>query len=899
MKRILLLFFVCSFFTVFSQGEQLPVNQYQQEFTSAYNQYPDVPKGVLEGVSHTMTRFQHIQNPIEGCAGLPKTYGVMGLTLDGKNYFRNNLNYIAQVSGITANDIVNNPQQNILAFAAAYHHQLTLLSPFQNQSKNIAFVLANLSELPSDALIQDFALNSHLYAVLSFMNDTEMQQTYNFPNYNLNLEAVFGEQNLKVLQSTNVTIANEHIEGDNGSAYKTSTINNKSADYPPALSALTPCNFSSRSGTAISAVTIHTIQGSYAGAISWASNCTAPANVSYHYVLRSSDGQVTQVVLEVNKAWHVGSENPYTIGLEHEGFVNDSTWYTAAMYQSSANLVRDITQSGYGISPLRTAYFPWARTTNYNASSIPGSCVTIKGHQHYPNQSHTDPGANWDWKYYDNLINNTTSITTITNASGVITDNGGSTGNYTGERDLVLIQPTAASSITLTTVQFNLESTWDYLYVYDGATTLSPLIGVYTGTSIPATITSSGGSLLLELRSDCFTAAVGYEFNYTSVSPDLIKPTTAISASPVPNATANFVSNFIDTDNVGGSGVMHQFYQVADFNTTEWRANNNNGFFNDDFDATIHPDWIDSSGIWSIVGTKLNQNDEVNSNTNIYAALDQNNNNKFLYHYKATISGSGITKRAGFHYMVDDATQTNRGNSYFVWFRQDDGKLQFYEVVNNTFTLEKDVVYPFNANQEYDYKIVYDKITGITEVYVDDVFIDSWQDSSPRTLGSFVSFRSGDCIYDVDDLRVYHNRTVSETILVGVASTNDIRYENNPNTSGRINSLVIDTAHNISIMATEMVDVDFLITSINEVEKGALGVYPNPFTNNINLSLINDDVVTITLFDATGKLILNEKITPKNKQVNLSLINYKLNQGLYLLKVKSDKLTKTIRLIKH
>ncbi|MEW6470636.1 MAG: peptidoglycan recognition family protein, partial [Bacteroidota bacterium] len=157
------------------------------------------------------------------------------------------------------------------------------------------------------------------------------------------------------------------------------------------------CNYSSRSQS-ISAVTVHTTQGSYAGTISWFKNCSA--GVSAHYVLRSSDGQVTQMVLESKKAWHVGSENGYTIGLEHEGYISQSSWYTTAMYQSSANLVKDICNSGYGINP----------TTCWNGASCNGTCLLsstyrIKGHQHYPNQSHTDPGQYWNWGTYYNLIN--------------------------------------------------------------------------------------------------------------------------------------------------------------------------------------------------------------------------------------------------------------------------------------------------------------------------------------------------------------------------------------------------------------------------------------------------------------------------------------------------------------
>ncbi len=880
MRIFLLSVFLITLLPSFSQSTSLPKNTYQQEFNSAYQQYPDVPKGILEAVAYTMTHFKHLQNQPESCAGLPKTYGVMGLTLDGKSYFKNNLNYVAQVSGISVNDIIINPEQNILAFAAAYHHELQLLSPFQYQEQNIVHILSKLSELPVQTVQQDFAMNSHLYSVLSFMNNPVMQQQYGFPDYNFDLELVFGKENLKILQSSKVVMTDYNIEGDEGKVYKKSTINNKSADYPPALQNLTTCNYSSRNGVAISAVTVHTIQGSYAGAISWAHNCSVPSNVSYHYVLRSSDGQVTQVVLEADKAWHVGSANPYAIGMEHEGFVNDSTWYTAAMYQSSADLVRDITQSGYGISPLRTAYFPWASTTHYNASSIPGSCVAIKGHQHFPNQSHTDPDANWDWKYYDNLINNSTPVTTITTNSGTITDNGGSGGNYTGERELILIQPQNGGTITLNTVLFDMESTWDYLYVYDGATTFSSRIGVYTGTTIPTTINSTGNSLLLEMRADCATDAPGFEFSFTTTVPDIIAPTTTISSSPTPFATTDFTSTFTDTDNVGGSGVQHMFYNVSDYNTVEWRANDVNGFFNDDFDAAIHPDWIDSSGVWSIVGNQLNQSDENNANTNLYASLDQNNNTKFLYHYKASISGIGSNKRAGFHYMCDDASQTNRGNSYFVWFRQDDSKLQFYKVTNNIFTLEKDVVYNFNSGQQYDYKIVYDKTTGTTDVYVDDIYVDSWTDTSPLVVGNAISFRSGNCIYDVDELRVYKNRTSSELITVGAGATNDIRYENNLTTSGMIRSVAIDTAKNISAIAIEMVDVDFQTTGVENLNSNTVRVYPNPAKQSITVELDSYTQDYLIIKDLAGKIVCEKQLQHALKQ-NISIDD--LASGMYLL----------------
>jgi spore germination protein YaaH len=472
----------------------------------------------------------------------------------------------------------------------------------------------------------------------------------------------------------------------------------------------------------------------------------------------------------------------------------------------------------------------------------------------------------------------------IVPCTDTLTDKGGPFGQYRdNESYSFTISPTGASNVSLNFLEFDVEVGFDSLWVYDGTTISDPLIGGYSGTTLPPNINSTGNALTLKFYSDNATQGNGWKMVYSCML-DTIKPTTFISPSPLPIAATDFASNFTDADNVGGSGVAYQFYQVADYDNLEWRANDNNGFFNDDFDVAIHPDWIDSSGVWNIVGGKLNQNDQANVNTNIYAAFNQNNYGKFLYHYKATISGTGTNKRAGFHYMSDDASQTNRGNSYFVWFRQDNGKLQFYKVSNNTFTLEKDVNYSFNAGQEYDYKIVYDKTTGSTAVYVDDVFVASWQDITPINLGNYVSFRSGDCVYDVDDLRIYHSRIATETILVGAATTNDIRYDNLSVPSGRINSIVIDTAHNVSIMATEMVEVDFTNTSINENSSNAFLVYPNPAKGRITIEFSGTKTGKIIVRDLAGREVMLKSFKQREK---IYIPIGELSQGVYFIAFES------------
>ncbi len=807
-------------------------NTYQSEFNLAYQQYPDIPRGMLEAVSYTQTHFRHIgifEEP--SCSGLPQALTVMGLVEDGKSYFRNNLETVSRLSSYSKNDIIGSPQTAILAYASAYDRLMDSLQ-VSTDLKAHCNVLIALSELPIDHnSVNNFALNAHLYGIFAFLKNSDHQLQCGFPNHQIDLDHIFGETNARILGSTKITLGDSAVFDAAGNIYQNI---NRSSEYGPAIwNAAPSCNYSSRSGTAVSAITIHTIQGSYAGAISWSQNCNS--NVSYHYVIRSSDGQVTQMVLEANKAWHVGSANPYTIGYEHEGYVSDPSWYTTAMISSSADLSRDVTQSGYGISPLRTYFGPASSGTN-----TLGSCTRIKGHQHYPNQTHTDPGINWDWENYYQLINNPAPVTTYTAGSGTLYDSGGPTGNYSDdERETYLIAPSGAATVTATFNSFDIENNWDYLFIYDGSSTIDPLIGQYTGTNSPGIVSSSGGSMLIEFRSDCATTNPGWEVDWsTTPGPgvgDTISPSTLVS-TPSTWVTADFVANFTDADNTNGSGIQHQFYQVINFDGTEWRANDTKGFFSDNFDAAIHPDWTNAVGSWQVSSGQLQQTDESENNSNLYASLNQNGANKFLYHWTGSISGTGTNKRAGFHFMCSDGSLPNRGDSYFVWFRTDNNKIQIYKVTNDVFNLELDIPYTINDGQWYDFKVVYDKTSGEIDVWVDNELGASWTDLTPYQSGDYISFRSGDAFYSIDKLKTYIDRSATEIVTVG--SGNDIFSQNqNPLTpSGRVKSITIDQADNVSTIDFQDVNVDWTAPdNILQIEDG-LSVDIDTFYTNTEIS---------------------------------------------------------------
>ncbi|HIW64596.1 MAG TPA: N-acetylmuramoyl-L-alanine amidase [Candidatus Stackebrandtia excrementipullorum] len=133
----------------------------------------------------------------------------------------------------------------------------------------------------------------------------------------------------------------------------------------------------------IDKVVVHTMQGSYEGTKAWFRN--PDSEVTTHYIMRSHDGEITQMVHEADIAWHAGNwdYNVTSIGIEHEGYVeNPDKWYTDEMYESSAELVR------------------WL----CDKYDIPIDRDHIIAHSEVPGATHTDPGKGWDWDRYMDLI---------------------------------------------------------------------------------------------------------------------------------------------------------------------------------------------------------------------------------------------------------------------------------------------------------------------------------------------------------------------------------------------------------------------------------------------------------------------------------------------------------------
>lgn len=155
-------------------------------------------------------------------------------------------------------------------------------------------------------------------------------------------------------------------------------------------------NYNSRmsgEGGQVHLVIVHSCEGGYTGCWAWLGD--RASGVSAHYVVREDGAEITQLVREAERAWHIGAvydstlnaghaghlhgvqSNHFTIGIEHAGFASQTSW-PVEQVDASARLVCDISRR-------------WA---------IPRDRLHIVSHGQLQPYNRTDPGAHWPWADY-------------------------------------------------------------------------------------------------------------------------------------------------------------------------------------------------------------------------------------------------------------------------------------------------------------------------------------------------------------------------------------------------------------------------------------------------------------------------------------------------------------------
>ncbi|MFF8916387.1 peptidoglycan-binding protein [Streptomyces sp. NPDC015032] len=309
----------------------------------------DVPRDLLAAVGYGETR-------LDGHSGQPSQangYGVMHLVSNPTN---RTLEQAAALTGEPLADLRTDTAANILGGAAVLRGYADRLGLDDRERDDI--------NAWYPAVARYSGSTGHLAALYA---DT----VYTFLAHGLDAVVTGGER---------ISVTGRPVSPQKG-PLATAAVRTGSADYPSALWVPAHANnFAAGRSAEIDKVIVHVTQGSYAGSISWFQNPSA--EVSAHYVVRSSDGEITQMVRDSDTAYHARSENASALGIEHEGFIDDPSWFTDTMYRSSAAL---------------TSYL-------CDRYGIPKDRAHIIGHSEAPGNDHTDPGPYWDWTRYMQLV---------------------------------------------------------------------------------------------------------------------------------------------------------------------------------------------------------------------------------------------------------------------------------------------------------------------------------------------------------------------------------------------------------------------------------------------------------------------------------------------------------------
>jgi Zn-dependent metalloprotease len=233
---------------------------------------------------------------------------------------------------------------------------------------------------------------------------------------------------------------------------------------------------------------------------------TTTLNTSDYGVI--SDGSGTNNYCNnSNCSWLIQPPNATSITLNFTAFDLEQA-------STDGNSIYDVVEVYDGVSTNATLIGKFTGNNIPQAITSSGGSMFIKF-----TSDISDTFQGWS-AYYTSTQNSycNSSVTTLTTPSGTFSDGSGSDKYANNTQCAWLIQPTNANTITLSFSAFDTELNYDGVIVFDGANDTSPVIGQFTGTTLPSSVTSSGGSMYVIFLSDEALRGNGWNANYNSTT---------------------------------------------------------------------------------------------------------------------------------------------------------------------------------------------------------------------------------------------------------------------------------------------------------------------------------------------------------------------------------------------
>ena len=263
--------------------------------------------------------------------------------------------------------------------------------------------------------------------------------------------------------------------------------------------------------------------------------CTSSSTSDMTGILRDSGGSAANYGNNENCSFLISSGVPSaSIVLTFSSFRVEDNWDKMSVYDG-------VNASGVLLG-------------TFTGDSLPSDVVASSGDmflQFTSDNNITDQGFSASWTITVPPPSDTmcTSGTISSQATGSITDSGGSSSNYrNNEACSFLIQPGGGgSTIVLSFTEFNTEnlSGTDILRVYDGADANGILLGEFWGITLPADLTATSGSMFLRWASDSSNTFPGYYASWTSI---VYTPTPSNTPTSTPTNTPTLTPSNTPTE---------------------------------------------------------------------------------------------------------------------------------------------------------------------------------------------------------------------------------------------------------------------------------------------------------------------------------------------------------------
>jgi hypothetical protein len=150
--------------------------------------------------------------------------------------------------------------------------------------------------------------------------------------------------------------------------------------------------------------------------------------------------------------------------------------------------------------------------------------------------------------------------------TGSFYDSGGNSSPYSSSENFTkTFTAPAGSCVTVTFTTFTVESSYDYLHIYDGTTTGATQFGTgYTGGTSPGTITSSGSSLTFNFTSDGSGNANGWDATITCATSCVGTPAAGTANATAPACPAGTSVLSLTGGAASGCGISFQWQSSPD-----------------------------------------------------------------------------------------------------------------------------------------------------------------------------------------------------------------------------------------------------------------------------------------------------------------------------------------------